>query len=162
MALKNLIPWQREIQKNENETSLISFQREMNRLFDDFFSGFESFPSMRSQDFFPTINLKEDNANFTVTAELPGMDEKDIEITISENTLQISGEKKDETQSEKANYHYIERKSGYFKRVIGLPADVQSDRAEAFFKNGVLEIKLPKSEKPENIKKIAIKKGDTK
>ncbi|MBN2364355.1 Hsp20/alpha crystallin family protein [candidate division WOR-3 bacterium] len=158
MAFKDLIPWQREDHKKNGEPVMISFQREMNRLFDDFFTGFEPSAVFRTNDFFPRVNVKEDRNNFTVSTELPGMDEKDVEITINENTLKICGEKKDDTETEKENYYYVERKSGYFKRIINLPSEVEADKAEATFKKGVLEIKIPKTEKRENIKKISIKK----
>ncbi len=162
MAFRDLIPWQRErdIVRKEGEPSLISFQREMNRLFDDFFSGFDSsfLATTRASVFTPSINIKEDKDNLTVSAELPGMDEKDIEITMSENTVKISGEKKEETEKNKDNYHYVERKSGYFERVIELPVQVDSDKAQAAFKKGVLEIKFPKLIKTQNVKRIEITK----
>ncbi|MBN1620824.1 Hsp20/alpha crystallin family protein [candidate division WOR-3 bacterium] len=162
MAFRNLIPWQRErdIVRKEGEPSLISFQREMNRLFDDFFSGLDSsfLTPARASLFTPNINVKEDKDNLTVSAELPGMDEKDIEITMSENTVKISGEKKEETETDKGNYHYMERKSGYFTRVIELPVQVDSERAQAVFKKGVLEIKFPKQDKTDNVKRIEIQK----
>lgn len=158
MAFKDLIPWQREDHKKNGEPVMISFQREMNKLFDDFFSGFEHSTAFTTNDFFPRVNVKEDKNNFTVSTELPGMDENDVEITINENTLKICGEKKVDTETEKENYHYVERKSGYFKRVINLPSEVDGDKAEATFKKGVLEINLPKTEKSESVKRILINK----
>ena len=98
-----------------------------------------------------------DNA-YIVTAELPGIDPKDIDISLEGNVLTLRGEKKEESEKKDKNYHRVERRYGSFVRSLTLPAEVNADKIEADYRNGLLEVTLPKSEtvKP---KKITVKAG---
>ncbi|WP_135213057.1 Hsp20/alpha crystallin family protein [Vitreimonas flagellata] len=123
-----------------------ALQREMNRLFDDTFNGFGLAPFTREQNSFgfPSVELTETDKELKVTAELAGLDEKDIEINIQDDVLTLRGEKHTETDDKERRYS--ERFYGRFERRMALPAQVDEDRAKASFKNGVLTVTLPKLE----------------
>ncbi len=147
--------------------SLGSLFREVEKAFDDFarrgpFSGLgggELAPFTGAAA--PKIDVSESKDAIDVTAELPGVDEKDIDVSLSDGVLTIRGEKKtsrDETDKDK-NWHVVERSYGSFTRSIALPFDPDMDKVEAKFENGVLNIKLPKPpEAAKKQQKIEIKK----
>lgn len=126
-------------------------QREMNRIFDSYASGRTS-----TAPSFPAVNVWADEESTLITAELPGLTSDDIDIDVLENTLTLSGERKAEDLPEGARYHRQERGRGKFSRSIRLPYAVDVDNVEAVFKNGVLEVKLPRTEK-DRPKKIEVK-----
>jgi len=140
-----------------------SFRTEMDRLFDSFLGGMPSLTSLRqgfpsTQVITPTLDVKENEKEIVVKADLPGMDEKDINLTVHNGVLSLRGEKKSEHTDERDNYHVMERSYGSFQRSIRLPDTVDEDKAEARFDKGVLTITLPK--RPESVsaqKKIQIK-----
>jgi HSP20 family protein len=138
------------------------FRSEMNRLVDDFFKGSGVRPFSEEMESFgafnPTVDMTEDESSVQVTAELPGMDEKDIEINLTRDSLTIKGEKKTETEKGDKESYCMERSFGSFTRVLPIPADVNPDKVEAVFKKGVLNITLPKLVKEKKAqKKIQIK-----
>jgi HSP20 family protein len=109
------------------------------------------------------VDIREDDKEIVVAAELPGLDEKDLEVTMSDNALIIKGEKKGEHEERESGYSYRERSYGAFQRVIPLDVDVLEDQVAATFKNGVLTIVLPKSpDAQRKFKKIAISGGEEK
>lgn len=167
MKLNKLMPWRWNDKKTGDggrqaeELPILALQRNMNRMFEDFFSGFElePFTAAFTGGFNPAINVSETDKSVQISAELPGLEEKDIQLSVEEDVLVLSGEKKaeQETKDEKGVYR-MERSYGSFKRVIPLPAEVVVDKAEAVFKQGVLHVTLPK--KPEaqtKAKKIVVK-----
>ncbi len=107
----------------------------------------------------PTVDVCEDQDNVLVRADLPGLKKEDIDLSILGSTLTIKGEKKSESEVEEENYHRVERSYGLFQRTVELPSDVDESRVDASYKNGVLEVKLPKKEAVKG-KKIAIKAGE--
>ena len=139
----------------------LGVQREMNRIFDDFFRGVEVSPRPtgdRLNRFVPSLDIRENDKELTIKAELPGMDEKDVEVLLTENTLTLKGEKKEEKEDRGRDYYHMERTYGSFQRVINLPEGIDTKKAEAKFKNGVLSINLPKTETTKvKGKKIQIK-----
>ncbi|HUI44497.1 MAG TPA: Hsp20/alpha crystallin family protein [Nitrospirota bacterium] len=148
MDIKNLIPFGRkniEVRREE-ENPFAMMQREMNRLFDSFSQnwGLGAFPEFTGS-FMPRLDLTEDAKAFTVTAELPGMTDKDIDLSIAGDTLTIRGEKKEEKEDKNKNYYYSERSYGSFLRSIPLPRQVETDKVSASFKKGVLTVTLPKT-----------------
>jgi len=166
MTITDLVPWRRkrgEIGvRREHDNTIGSFYRDMNSLMDHFFHGFDLEPfgagEMITSEFMPRIDVKEDGKEIKVTAELPGMDEKDIDVTLSRDSLTIRGEKQEETEDEGKDYYHAERRYGSFHRAIPLSAEVDESKAEADFKKGVLKIKLPKTaEAQKSQKKIEIK-----
>jgi len=103
-----------------------------------------------------SFDVSQTEKELIVKAEVPGMDKKDININLSDGLLTISGEKKQEKEEENEKYHFVERSYGKFSRTMRLPAEVETDKADATYKDGVLKVTLPKSEatKP---KKIEVK-----
>lgn len=160
MAIRDLIPWSRNQElapARGNYDPFMTLHREMNRLFDDVFRGFSGTafsPLMEGQFGWPKIELSETDKALTISAELPGMTEKDVQIEIARGVLTIRGERKSERSDE--GKYFTERYYGSFERQIALD-DVEEDKAEASFKNGVLTVSLPKSENPRaGVKRIAI------
>jgi HSP20 family protein len=96
--------------------------------------------------FVPRVDIYETKEALFLIADMPGVDEKEIEVTVSDNVVTIKGEKKEEKEDKGKNYYYMERSYGSFNREIPLSAETESDKAEASFKNGVLNITIPKSQ----------------
>jgi HSP20 family protein len=106
-------------------------------------------PRLRTAGFteiMPSVDIFEESDDVVVKAELPGMKKEDIEVSVTNSTMTISGEKKQEEKVERKNYHRVERSYGSFTRSFRLPTEVQMDKAKANYKEGVLEIRMPKSE----------------
>ena len=101
------------------------------------------------EGFLPALDAKESDDEVRITVELPGLEEKDIEIGLRDEVLTIKGEKRDESKHEEGGAQWVERRYGSFRRVIPLPADVDADRVKAHFKSGVLKIVVPRTGKPE-------------
>lgn len=97
--------------------------------------------------FLPETNIVETETGFEISVELPGLDQSDVHVELHEGQLIISGEKKPETEETEKTYHRVERRFGEFRRVVSLPIDVDEEKVEANFRNGVLLVALPKSEK---------------
>lgn len=95
---------------------------------------------------YPTVDIFEDGNDVVVKAEMPGMKKEDIEVNISDNVITISGEKKSEEKVEKKDYHRVERSFGSFTRTLHLPVETQTENAKASFKDGILEVRIPKTE----------------
>ena len=138
-------------------------QREMNRMFDEAFSGFglptafgESFANVGA----PRVDIRETEKSYEIEAELPGVDENDIDVELADNVLTLRGEKRFERDDEdkKGGYHVMERSYGSFARSIPFPFDVDPDAIEAVFKNGVLNLSVPKpAEIAAKTQKISVK-----
>lgn len=134
---------------------LLSIRDEVNRLFDNFFTGLpERRRGLLEGEWAPSIDVAETDNEVVVTAELPGVEQDNVDITITDDVLTLKGEKKEEKEVKEKNYHRIERSYGSFQRSISLPAGVQADKAKATYKDGVLHITVPKVEeaKPKQIK----------
>jgi HSP20 family protein len=139
------------------------FRREMDQLFTDFFTPAEgrSFaPSVVAERLWPHIDVEETDQAYIVTAEVPGLDEKNIDLNLRENVLTISGEKREERSDKQRGAAYAERFYGQFKRTIPLDLELDEAKVDAKFKNGVLTVILPKSQKPEaKARRIEVKPG---
>jgi HSP20 family protein len=150
-----------------------SLRREVDRLFDDFAprgwrspfgrATFDVEPFWRGELSWgkvPAVDVAEKENAYEITAELPGMDEKNIEVKFSDGMLTIKGEKKEEKEEKKKDYYMSERRYGTFQRTLAVPDGVDADKIEANFKNGVLTVTLPKSpEAQKRQKTIAVKKA---
>jgi len=165
MAIKDLIPWNNRgrevgIHRGTDVHSFFTLHREMNRMFDDVFRGFDLAPfgPTRALDGlgWPQIDIDETDKEVRITAELPGLDEKDVSLEIANGVLSISGEKKSESE-DKAR-RFSERFYGRFERRIPLE-DVDEDKVSAAFKKGVLTITVPKSTEAKNVRRIAINRN---
>ena len=139
-----------------SETSLIrrepellsGFERGIGSLFDQVFgpSLVTYLPETRGV-FSPRIDIKETKKDFKIVSELPGLDQKDIEVSVHDGLLTVSGEKREEKEETEGDYHHVERSFGCFSRSISLPDSVDTDKVKSVFKNGVLTVTLPKNEK---------------
>jgi len=162
MALKDLAPWHHA--KSDNAPVLSDLHREVDRVFDNFWNNFGS-PSLLQKNgggiaLEVRVDTSEDDKAYHVTAELPGMTEEDVEVTFADNTLTISGEKKEEKEVKEENFHRRERSFGAFRRSFTLPAEIEEDKISASFKDGVMTIDLPKSPTAQKkAKRITIQRG---
>jgi len=141
----------REMTPRRPFTELSNLERETERMFGDFFR--RPFLGMSWPDRLreigirePAIEVYEEKDDVVVKAEVPGMKKEDLEINLSGDTLTIKGEKKQEEEVKQKGYYYSERSYGSFHRTIDLPKEVQTEKAKATFKDGVLEVRLPKTE----------------
>lgn len=143
---KALAPWRPFM-------DLSKWEREMDRMMDEFFTRRMRpwwperwLVSPDSEIVTPIVDVYEEKDDIVVKAELPGMDKNDIEVAISDSELTLKGEKKKEEKIEEKGYYRCERSYGAFARSVQLPKDVKADKIKASFKNGILEVRLPKSE----------------
>lgn len=159
MPLKDFLSKNLPVKRDQEVNPFWGLQRDMNRLFENFFDEFRISPfSERGLSTFPKVNIKETDKQIKISAELPGLEAKDIDISISDNVLTLRGQKSEESESKDENYYLVERSFGSFNRTINLPAEVDSDKVRAEFKNGVLDIVLTKKpDSQQKTKKIEIK-----
>lgn len=134
--------------------------RELSRLEREMEDAFGRLPAGRLGDWergwTPAVDMVDHDDEIVLRADLPGLDEKDIEVRVHDHVLTIQGERKEETEEKKEDYYYSERSYGAFARTLSLPAGVEADKVKATFKKGVLEVHLPKA-KEAKAKKIEIK-----
>lgn len=161
MKWKNLIPWKRDEEHGSSQSESVAlaeresdpfraFQREMNRMMEGFFDGSGELNDLWGGRWFPETDVVVKDKEVVVSAELPGLNQDDLDIRVSGNALTIRGEKKSETRNEEGENVLVERSYGSFERRIPLPAAVRDDQAEASYKNGVLTIRLPRREESTN------------
>ena len=135
--MRSLMPW----------TGMPSLKQEMDRLFDRFGElKWDEFPTLG--EWAPSLDLSETKDNLVVKMEVPGMDPKDIQISLQENLLTVKGEKKqekEEKEEKEERYHRVERTYGVFTRSVRLPVAVDGSKVNATFKNGLLTVTLPKT-----------------
>lgn len=169
MSVRDLIPWGRPgnqaptVFRDEDRSPFLSLHREVNRLFDDVFRSFDGrLPAFGSLSSFgpswPSVEIAETDKEIKVTAEIPGLEEKDIEVLLNEGVLTLKGEKRSETDDK--DRQFSERFYGRFERRIPLGFEVEDDKVSADFRNGVLSVTLPKTERAQaKARRIAIKGG---
>jgi len=153
---RGLVPWR-------PFTEMARWEREMEHIFEDLFGG--RLRPLRDERWWPgkilgirepAVDLYEEKDEIVAKAELPGMTKDDIEVNITDNLLTIKGEKKQEEEVKEKDYYRSERSYGAFARRVALPTEVNVEKIRASFKNGVLEIHLPKSEEAKK-KEIKVK-----
>ena len=165
-----MVPVKRENAKEQGGMPAYSrqqFHQEIDRLFDQVFRGFglssfgfdqPLFPRLADGMLKPTLDLGATDKEYTITVEIPGVDEKDIKLEIINDTLTISGEKKQEKEEKEKNYYRMERSYGSFQRVLSLPEDADQDKINATFKKGVLTVTMPRKALPKSdVKQIEVK-----
>src|SRR3981189_3126729 len=148
MNLQSIIPWKKEERSlargRGDGDPFAQLQRRMDSVFEDFFGRSPcDLWGDAAEEFLPRVDVSETGKEVRITAELPGLDEKDVEVTVTDNLLTINGEK----EAEEGDYYHSERSYGYFDRTIALPQGIDADNAKAKFKKGVLKVTIPK--KPE-------------
>jgi HSP20 family protein len=158
MASKKIVPVTRErgVFPSFGGFPLTSLQREIDRLFEDFSGGFGRLASFRSDELMPKMNVVETDGAIELTAELPGLEAKDVEVTLADNILTIRGEKQAEREEKGKEFRLMERSYGSFSRSFEVPSGVDPKAIEANIDKGVLHVKFPKPAQAE-AKKIAVK-----
>lgn len=164
MAMRDLIPWGRQessspaLYRDEERSPFLSLRREMDRLFDDFFrspmltgGGFGGFAG------WPSLEVSETDNEVRIAAELPGMNEKDVDLTVHDGVLTLRGEKKSEREDKESGWS--ERSYGRFERRIALPDGVDEGACQATFRDGLLTVTLPKREEERRGRRIPINAG---
>jgi HSP20 family protein len=158
----SLIPWRNKPLAGgpEGESSpMLALRNEIDRLFESFFRepfGAIDWPTWGSDKWAPAVDVTDSEKELTVRAELPGIDPKDLDVTVTGNQLVLSGEKKQSTEHDGKNYYHSETRYGSFRRTIPLPEGVDTEHVEAQFANGVLTLHLPKTA-PAVQKRIEVK-----
>jgi HSP20 family protein len=148
MPFRDLVPWSRRsgaIARPDGDHPILALHREMERLFDNFWDQFGLPFDGFAGGSVPRTDVAETDNAVEVSVELPGLDEKDIDVSVTEDTLNIKGEKKAEREEKTKGYHLSERSFGSFQRTIPLPRGIKGENAKAEFKKGVLTITLPKT-----------------
>lgn len=180
MTFSNLIPWTKKSPSVTHEepraraaSSVRSLHEEMNRLFDEFFSSHSTPLSVLEQHNvfmpwgnvtgtvaanFPKVDVRDTDKELRITAELPGMSENDVQVSIANDRLTISGDKNEEKVENEKGWYRMERQYGSFTRVIPIPCEIQSEQVQASFKNGILTVILPKTKAAKTCRTITVKK----
>jgi HSP20 family protein len=152
--MKSLIPIGRDsFLARTDANPLAMLQQEMDRLFDGFS---KSLTGLSSRTLMPSMDLAETEKEIELTAELPGMEEKDVQLNVVDNQLTIRGEKKNQREEKEKDYHLVERNYGSFVRTVDLPPGVDLDSIKAVMSKGVLKVTVPKPA-PAQAKKIEVK-----
>lgn len=135
---------------NLTRRNLSSIYNRMDRIFDDFFGGRPAFlrPDTGDWDWSPPVDVSESDNHVEIRAEVPGLSQDDVSVSVTENVLTLKGEKKQESEVKDETVHRVERAYGRFHRSFTLPKSLQTDGAKASFKDGVLTLSIPKVEQP--------------
>ena len=126
--------------------NLFNFHNEMGQIFGDFFGSHEGGTDTEETSWTPTVDITETENGFEIRAELPGVSEDNVNVSVTDNRLTIKGEKRKEEETEGKNYHRVERRYGSFQRSFTLPRHIETDAIKAKFKDGVLTLGIPKAE----------------
>jgi HSP20 family protein len=156
MNLRSLMPVGRDRNVARSENPFMSLQREIDRLFDNFTRGFPAFSSGGAAEMLPSVDVTENDKQIEITAELPGLEDKDVQVNFADNVLTIRGEKKAEKEEKDKTYRLVERSYGSFVRSLEVPAGVNADAIKASIDKGVLKVTVPKRV-PAQVKKIDVK-----
>lgn len=166
MAIRDLVPWRRErgvSAPRDREDPFTSLHREVNRMFEEFGRSFDLAPwtGWDLEGFQPRLDVTETDDEVLVTAEMPGLEEKDFELNLTGDVLTLKGEKRFEhEQGEKGAAHRVERAYGSFQRTIQLPCEVEAEKSAADYRAGVLTVKLPKAPSAKrSVHRIDVKAG---
>jgi HSP20 family protein len=168
---RSLIPWKRkdgQALARREDNPILALHRQVDSLFDDFFRDFERAFRLPARGegwgdgsvVAPSVDLAETDNEYVVTAEVPGLQEKDVEVILDNDVLTLRGEKRAEREEKKKNYHLTERSYGQFQRVIPLPHGVDREKAAASFKSGVLTITLPKTPEAKSNQRVIPVRGE--
>jgi HSP20 family protein len=160
MNVRSLIPFRDRQSPARPDVGMWSLQREVDRLFDEFARGFGTLAVPGNGSLMPSMDISETDKEYVITAELPGLERKDVEVSLEENVLTIRGEKKTEStpDDKNKNVHVSERSYGVFYRALELPGNVDPASVQATMSKGVLKITIPKPPESEP-KKIEVKEA---
>jgi HSP20 family protein len=158
--MTSLIPWKKsnnQLAARQRELDpFLRLRQDIDQMFDGMLGDWTGRMNLfdRAQSFMPIVDVHETAKEIRVTAELPGLDEKDIEVSLLDGALYIKGEKREEHEEEKGETYRCERQYGAFQRVIDLPSEVDSDKIKASFKKGVLKVTLPKTKEAQSNRRV--------
>ena len=161
MKFENLIPTQwnpysKPVRYNP-EYPFFTLDGDMDRFLNHLNTDFFDFRTIPEQNHFPKVDVTETKNEFSISAELPGMDDKDIDVTLGDGTLTLKGEKKVEKEDKQGEFYSRERSYGSFQRTFKVPETIDQNKINASFNKGILTVKLPKTlESRKEVKKIAI------
>ena len=161
MKFENLIPTQwdphhKPVRYNP-EYPFFTLNGDMDRFFNHLNTDFFDFRTIPEQNHFPKVDVTETKNEFSISAELPGMDDKDIDVTLGDGTLTLKGEKKVEKEDKQGEFYSRERSYGSFQRTFKVPETIDQNKINASFNKGILTVKLPKTlESRKEVKKIPI------
>lgn len=156
MNLRSLMPVGRDRNVARSDNPFMSLQREIDRLFDDFTRGFPALSGGHGGEMLPSVDVTETDKQIEITAELPGLEEKDVQVNFADNVLTIRGEKKAEKEEKDKTFRLVERSYGSFVRSLELPDGVDANAIKASIDKGVLKVTVPKPA-PAQVKKIDVK-----
>ena len=166
MGKRGLIPWGRgrdiPMPRFDEPSSFLSLHRQMNQLFDDFLRDFDlpSADLAARPGAWPNVEISETDKDYALVAELPGLDDKDVDVTLNDGVLTLKGEKKSETSSERGAGRYSERWFGKFERSFDLGSDIDPDKVTATFKKGVLTVTVAKRPSAQSsARRIPVERG---
>lgn len=169
MSVRDLIPWgrgRRDVgMRRDGSDPMLALQSDINRAFENFWRTFElpAFGGLEPSQMgggVPRVEVSETDKDVEVVAELPGMDEKDVDVSLAEGILTIRGEKKLKREKKEKDYVLQERSFGMIERAVPLPAGLDLDSAKATFKNGMLTVHIPKTgEAQAAVKRIPVRRG---
>ena len=163
----NTLPIRRQETRTQYTDPFSQIRQEIDRVFDAAFSGFgfpsigfgrELTPAAQTDWLKPTLDVGASDKEYTISVELPGVDEKDVQLELINDTLKIKGDKKQQKEEKEKNYYRMERSYGSFQRVLSLPEDADQDNIKAVYKNGIMNITIPRKAAPKTeVKQIEIK-----
>ena len=168
MSIKDILPWKRKkdsvpVRREQGDDALESLRRDLNSLVDEFLTplagrrpGVGGFAGMPAGAYVPRVDLTENDKEVVVSIELPGVDEKDVDLTLDGRNLVVRGEKKEEDESREGDTYRYERTYGSFQRVVPLPEGLDEDKAGARFRKGVLTVRIPRSTESRNRRKKVV------
>ena len=156
MNLRSLMPIGRDRNVARSDNAFMSLQHEIDRLFDDFTRGFPALSTGGTAELLPKLDVTETDKQIEITAELPGLEEKDVQVNLADNVLTIRGEKKAGKEEKDKAYRLVECSYGSFVRSLELPDGVNADAIKASIDKGVLKVTVPKPA-PAQVKKIDVK-----
>jgi HSP20 family protein len=167
MGITDLIPWKKQKKEleigREEPDAFLDLRRRMDRLFDQFYRGISDEMSLGGwmapgRDFVPRVDVQETEDDIRVSAELPGLTSEQISVSVSRDSLTISGDKRLEREKQTGRFYQLESSYGSFRRRIPLPAAVEDARAEAVFEHGILSVTLPKRREQRGTRRIKVTK----
>ena len=163
----NTLPIRRQETRTQYADPFSQIRQEIDRVFDSAFSGLgfpaigfgrELTPAAQTDWIKPTLDVGASDKEYTISVELPGVDEKDVQLELINDTLKIKGDKKQQKEEKEKNYYRMERSYGSFQRVLSLPEDADQDNIKAVYKNGIMNITIPRKAAPKTeVKQIEIK-----
>lgn len=164
MNFGSMIPWRDRSQvsapRDDWFDPIVAFKRQVDRMFNDFFSGQPGRGLAEWRGISPAVDVSETDKELVVAAEMPGLDEKDFEVTLTGDLLTIKGEKKVESERKDGNGHQMERRFGSFARSLRLPFEVKDEKIGATYDKGILTVRIPKpAEAQQPVRRIEVKKA---